>query len=175
MKKKIGYILMVIGVLDFALSWVGINFYAIFGINLTGIAYEYSPLIVGVIGFLLTKQVEMNEKSSQILGEDEYFVLNITVNVKGENILKPETGKFFITNKKVGFIGSYVASGDDVEDGSGENDFTCSVDEITSVDSSPASVNIAYSDKEFAFMPGLTKVKSTVEALKGLINNPKTI
>jgi len=52
--KILGYILIVVGVVDFGGSFVGFDLWLeVFGINLTGILYQFSPLIVGGIGYAL--------------------------------------------------------------------------------------------------------------------------
>ena len=52
--KILGYILIVVGIVDFGGSYVGFDFWLeVFGINLTGILYSISPIIVGGIGYAL--------------------------------------------------------------------------------------------------------------------------
>ena len=52
--KILGYILIVVGLVDFGGSYFGFDFWLeVFGINLTGILYSISPLIVGGIGYAL--------------------------------------------------------------------------------------------------------------------------
>ena len=52
--KILGYILIMVAVVDFCGSWVGFDFWLeVFGINLTGILYSISPIIVGGIGYAL--------------------------------------------------------------------------------------------------------------------------
>ncbi len=52
--KILGYILIVVGVVDFGGSFVGFDLWLeVFGINLTGILYQFSALIVGGIGYAL--------------------------------------------------------------------------------------------------------------------------
>ena len=50
--KVLGYILIVIAIIDFGGSWFGFDFWLqVFGINLTGFLYTLSPVIVGAIGY----------------------------------------------------------------------------------------------------------------------------
>ena len=54
--KILGYILIVIAFIDFGGSWFGFDLWLeVFGINLTGILYMISPLIVGGIGYGLVE------------------------------------------------------------------------------------------------------------------------
>lgn len=170
MKKRIGTVLMGIAFIDFLISWFGIDFYGLFGINLPGFLYDYSPVIVGGIGFLLFKSEEMNAGLDHVLDDEgEELLMQATVSVR-ESLTKIETGKFYLTNKKIGYFGSYVTKGANSNDSTGDNNFSCSIQEITSVDSTTTKVNIYYEDKVFTFMPGITKVKSTVKAIKDLIS-----
>lgn len=170
MKKRIGTVLMSVAFIDFLVSWFGIDFYGLFGISLSGFLYDYSPVIVGGIGFLLFKTEEMEESLDHILDDEgEKLLMQATVSVRN-SLTKIETGKFYITNKKIGYLGSYVNKGQDFSDAKGENNFSCSVQDITSVKSTTTKITINYDDKDFTFMPGLTKVKSTVNAINDLIS-----
>ena len=52
--KILGYILIVVAVVDFGGSFVGFDLWLeVFGINLTGILYQISAFIVGGIGYAL--------------------------------------------------------------------------------------------------------------------------
>ena len=51
--KILGYTLTSIAFIDFAVSFFGIDFYGLAGINLTGWLYQYSPIIVGALGSIL--------------------------------------------------------------------------------------------------------------------------
>ena len=54
--KVLGYILIVIAIIDFGGSWFGFDFWLqVFGINLTGILYQLSAVIVGAIGYGLVR------------------------------------------------------------------------------------------------------------------------
>tara|TARA_Y100000996_G_C22337145_1_gene567016 strand:+ start:262 stop:447 length:186 start_codon:yes stop_codon:yes gene_type:complete len=54
--KILGYILIMVAVVDFCGSWVGFDFWLeVFGINLTGILYQFSAFIVGGIGYSLVQ------------------------------------------------------------------------------------------------------------------------
>ena len=47
--KNIGWVLVIVGVIDYLSSLGGIDFYGLFGIDL-GILYQFSAYIVGGIG-----------------------------------------------------------------------------------------------------------------------------
>tara|TARA_Y100000768_G_C23887799_1_gene638544 strand:- start:894 stop:1073 length:180 start_codon:yes stop_codon:yes gene_type:complete len=50
--KILGYILIVVAIIDFGGSWVGFDLWLqVFGINLTGFLYQFSAVIVGAIGY----------------------------------------------------------------------------------------------------------------------------
>jgi len=52
--KILGYILIVVAIVDFGGSWVGFDFWLeVFGINLTGFLYQISAFVVGGIGYAL--------------------------------------------------------------------------------------------------------------------------
>ena len=52
--KILGYILIVVAIVDFGGSWVGFDFWLeVFGIKLTGILYQISAFVVGGIGSLV--------------------------------------------------------------------------------------------------------------------------
>ena len=54
--KILGYILIVVAIIDFGGSWVGFDLWLqVFGINLTGILYQLSAVIVGAIGYGLVR------------------------------------------------------------------------------------------------------------------------
>lgn len=54
--KVLGYILIVVAIIDFGGSWVGFDLWLqVFGINLTGILYQLSAVIVGAIGYGLVR------------------------------------------------------------------------------------------------------------------------
>ena len=54
--KILGYILIAVAIVDFGGSWFGFDFWLeVFGINLTGILYQISALVVGAIGYALIK------------------------------------------------------------------------------------------------------------------------
>jgi len=54
--KILGYILIVVGIVDFGGRWVGFDFWReVFGINLTGILYQISAFVVGGIGYALVQ------------------------------------------------------------------------------------------------------------------------
>ena len=54
--KILGYILIMVAVVDFCGSWGGFDFWLeVFGINLTGILYQISAFVVGGIGYALVQ------------------------------------------------------------------------------------------------------------------------
>tara|TARA_B100000780_G_C20763876_1_gene303383 strand:- start:176 stop:373 length:198 start_codon:yes stop_codon:yes gene_type:complete len=51
--KIIGSIFIFWGLLDFGLSWLGVDLYGEIGINLNSVLYKWSPYIASLIGFAI--------------------------------------------------------------------------------------------------------------------------
>lgn len=105
----LGFILIGLGLFDFLASRVGIDIYAFVGIQLTGPAYTYSPLIaMGLGALLLTMTFGQNAKKLLIdyLGDDEQLVLFRSANIKNPGFFgRPKHGYLFVTDKRLGFLG----------------------------------------------------------------------
>ena len=168
--RILGFILIAIGFIDFGLSFIGIDFYAIFGIYLTGVAYQYSPLVVGTVGTILVYKSsadEDNQNGSQhFLNADEQLILQKTANGRRGSFNYREPGTLFITDKRVGFMGVSQFG----QEASGELDFECELEQISSLNGSFLYLEIHYNDKTFKCAPGPSKPKliiAEIERLKG--------
>ena len=99
--QTLGYLFIGLGLIDFGASVVGVDFYAYFGIYLTGYAYEYSPYAAGLLGFVLIAMDKNKDISHQIessLGDGEEIVQTKLVNVRKGGIFSgQEAGTFFLT------------------------------------------------------------------------------
>jgi len=152
------------------LSIIGVDFYAIFGIYLTGFAYQYSPLAVGTVGTILVYKSsadEDNQNASQhFLNADEQLIWQKTVNGRRGAFNYREPGTLFITDKRVGFMGISQFG----QEASGGLDFECELEQISSLDGSFLHLEIHYNDKTFKCAPGPSKPKliiAEIERLKG--------
>ena len=178
MKKIISYIFIGIGVIDFACSLIGIDFYLdFFGIYLTGFLYEYSPFIAGLIGLVFWQLSRQEVKEEQILTDidiDETVVFQTNCRVKQGSFWKPEFlfGVLFITEKRFGFKVVSIQTGQDVIDSDGSQDFLSNLDEIYNVKKKDGIFIIKYtinfSNTKFEF--DLNK-KQSAEIDKFLIKN----
>ena len=103
------FTLVFIGAIDYLSSLGGIDFYGLFGINLSGIFYQFSPLIVGGIGAAILWFVFKQDASSGLdesLAEGEEILYKNTVAVKQKGWFKqPDSGLFYLTNKRIGYMG----------------------------------------------------------------------
>lgn len=165
-----GFILIAIGLIDFGLSIIGVNFYAIFGIYLTGFAYQYSPLVVGTVGTILVYKSsadEDNQNASQdFLHADEQLILQTSANGRRGSFNYREPGTLIITDKRVGFMGISQLG----QEANGELDFECKLEQISSLNGSFLHLEIHYNDKTFKCAPGPSKSKliiAEIERLKG--------
>lgn len=171
--KILGMFFIGLGVVDFLASLIGIDFYAYFGINLTGYAYEYSPYAAGILGFViysLDKNKDIQHEIETSIGKNEKVVLTKFVNVrKGGFFSGVESGTFFVTNQRIGYLGNYSQKGEDLDnDDVGELNFSCNLSSISSVEGSLFSIQIGYDGKTFKFLPGMTQVKKIVAEIEQL-------
>jgi hypothetical protein len=127
MKEKskmeiVGYCLIGLGILDFLLSWVGVD--------VTGVAE--GPVILGVIGGFLLYLQNAQDKVADFdgsLDEGEILLKSASVSVKRSMWdSKPESGSFILTNRRLLYSGT--AGERDV----GSHDFEYLLGEISSVE-----------------------------------------
>ena len=169
--KTLGRMFIGLGIVDFCASLMGIDFYAFFGIHLTGFAYEYSPIAAGVLGLVLIQldtERDADDAIKDLLEADEQLILCQGVSVKRGGLFDGfEQGKLFLTNTRVGFVGVSVTQGDSVDfDAAGGGNFSWDLNDISSVKGSFASVEILSNGETFKFQPGLHKVKDVVAAIQ---------
>jgi hypothetical protein len=99
----IGGLLIALGILDFGLSWVGVDLYGELGIPLSGFLYENSPVFAGVLGGILIWWKEHSQNgvdSLQNLDEGEVAIENRTVNY-GKSLFKQTSGRLILTNQRL--------------------------------------------------------------------------
>ena len=117
-----GYLLIALGILDFLLSWVGVNF--------TGV--EGGPVILGAIGGFLLYLQNAQDKVADFdgsLDEGEILLKSASVSVKRSMWdSKPENGSFILTNRRL------LYSGTGGERDVGSHDFELLLGEISSVE-----------------------------------------
>lgn len=169
--QKLAYFFIGLGLVDFGASLVGIDFYAYFGIHLTGYAYEYSPFVAGILGFVLIyldKNKDIGHQIESSLNKDEEIVLTKLVSVRKGGIFSGiESGTFFLTNQRIGYMGNFSQKGEDVDtDAVGDYNFSCPLKNIKSVNGSRTAIEISHGDETFKFEPGLTKVKEIVAQIE---------
>ena len=166
--KLLGMLLVGLSLLDFGLSWIGQDLYAYFGIYLSGFAYEYSPFIVGLIGYFLihkSKPDDANDVVSDLLNDGEHLVHKVKANAGTSKISLKEPGYFFVTNKRVGFIGHSMWG----QSSKGHLDFTIDFSEIESMQG-VIFLEIQHDGKKILFGVGLGKPKGIISKIKKLKN-----
>jgi hypothetical protein len=173
--KKLGYFFIGLGIIDLlSIDLFGVDFYALFGINLTGYAYEFSPFAAGLLGIIIIymdKDKDLNHKIETMLASEEEIILTRKVSIKKGGIFSGmEHGIFFITNKRIGYMGNMSQSltGSSTDESEGNYDFSCDIKKISKIEGGLASFKIEYDNKNLKFTPGITRVKDIVNIIKGL-------
>ena len=138
-----GYGLIGVGILDFLLSW--------FGLDVTG--FSYSPVILGSLGGVFIWQALHNAKAAALvasfesaLGEGETLLKSGQVGMQ-EGMTKVEQGVLLLTNRKLFYSSIEKADASDYEDptmeeADGKNDFQLLLGEILSVETSFKNLTI---------------------------------
>ena len=171
----IGYFLIFLGVVDYLSSVFGIDFYAIFGLYLDGVVYEYSPYAAGVFGFILIALDRNKDIKNLIeagLEKDESLLSADSVGVrKGGVFGATEAGVFFVTNKRLGFIANFTQSGEDFSTQAvGGSDFVWEIGNVSSARATATTVIIHSGDEEFKLLPGLRKTKKISGATNSILS-----
>ena len=181
MMTKLGCFFIFWGIVDFLASLLGIDFYAMFGIYLDGFAYLYSPVAPGLLGLililldiLLDKTKDTSHLIEKSMEKDESLILSSLVSVrKGGFFGDIESGTFFITNKRLGYICDFSQVGmfGTIElEVDGDNDFIWQLKDVSSARATAVSVIIKSGEKEFKFLPGFWKIKSIVDSINANMN-----
>lgn len=160
--KIAGYCFIGLGILDFALSWMGVD--------ITGFAE--SPVVFGAIGGILLYLAISKGKVADFedsLEEGETLLKSGNVSVK-EGFLKQENGSLLLTNRRLLYSGTAkettaTLTGSDV----GSNDFELLHGDIASVETKFPNYIIIKdkSNKEFKLIP-FGKKKWKTEILKAV-------
>ena len=132
-----GYCLIGLGILDFLLSWVGVNF--------TG--FSEGPVVLGGLGGILIYTAMTQAKAAALLAsfessldEDETLLKSGTVGMQ-LSMTKQESGLLLLTNRKLvysstGKVDTSDAEDPDMEEADDENAFQLLLGEILSVETS---------------------------------------
>tara|TARA_E500000331_G_C17129824_1_gene657714 strand:+ start:54 stop:557 length:504 start_codon:yes stop_codon:yes gene_type:complete len=130
--KIAGYILIGIGVLDFALGWMGVD--------ITGFAE--SPILFGVIGGFLLYFAKNQDKAvglSDQLSKGEVLIKSSANAAVQLGLTKQEAGFLILSNKRIIFTGTAIATSGKLNQDSdeiGSSNFDISLEEITSTETS---------------------------------------
>jgi hypothetical protein len=166
--RLLGILLVGLSILDYGLSIIGQDLYGYFGINLTGIAYTYSPIIVGLFGYFLihkSKPDDSNDVINDLLVDGEHLVHKVTANAGTSMTSLKEPGYFFVTNKRVGFIGHSMF----LQSSDGHLDFKIDFSEIESMKGG-MHLEIQYDGKKIIFGVGIGKAKGIISKIEKLKN-----
>ena len=165
--KIAGYLLIGLGILDFLLSWIGVD--------ITG--FSISPMIFGAIGGFLLYMETHKGKVAEFEGSlDEGETLLKSGNVTFKESLfnkKQESGVLLLTDRRLFYHGTGKITTGNIRISSdvGSNDFELLLGDISSVEITKFKVFIIIKDKdnnEFKLMLGLTW-KRTAEEWKNEI------
>lgn len=130
--KIAGYLLIGIGVLDFALGWMGVD--------ITG--FEESPLLFSVIGGCLLYYAKNKDKVSDLsdqLPEGEVLIKSSANAAVQVGLIKQESGFLILSNKRITFTGTAITKSGKVDEDSdeiGSSNFDIPLGEIESTETS---------------------------------------
>lgn len=105
----LGYVLVGLGFIDYLASKLGVDIYALVGIQLPGPLFTYSPVIALGLGAVVLamsygKQAQTNLKDS--FDDDEALILFRSAALRNPGLFSPRKyGHLFVTNKRLGFLG----------------------------------------------------------------------
>ncbi len=156
--KNFGWVLVIVGAIDYLSSLGGIDFYGLFGINLSGIFYQFSPFIVGGIGAVILWIAYKKDASSALddsLAEGEELLYKNTVAVKQKGWFKqPDNGLFYLTNKRIGYMGDEDLA------------FDSNLEDVSSITTKRWWITLTIEDKTFTFTGGYFKAKSLASQIE---------
>tara|TARA_Y100000294_G_scaffold153079_1_gene151749 strand:- start:359 stop:847 length:489 start_codon:yes stop_codon:yes gene_type:complete len=155
--KVIGWVLIVIGFIDFGLSWVGVDLTGwIVGSTLS----EYTVLFFGGLGGLLLTIVAIKKQKSETLAdlnENEVLLKKGSVVMK-QSTLKQENGVLILTNQRLIYKGT--------------EDIEIPVQNISSAKGSVGTMSITQKDgTEIKYVPGMITLKTWIELVSETINS----
>ena len=160
--KIAGYLFIGLGILDFLLSWMGVD--------ITG--FSQSPVIFGAIGGILLYLEIQKGKVAEFEGSlDEGETLLKSGNVTFKESLfnkKQESGVLLLTDRRLFYHGTGKITAGKIRISSdvGSNDFELLLGDISSVEITKFKVFIIIKDKdnnEFKLMLGLTWKRTSEE------------
>ena len=157
--KIAGYLFIALGILDFLLSWIGVD--------ITG--FSQSPVIFGAIGGILLYLEIQKGKVAEFEGsldEGEILLKSGSASIK-ESLTKSESGVLLLTDRRLFYHGTSKHKGEDISyEDVGSNDFELLLGDISSVEITKFKVFIIIKDKdnnEFKLMLGLTWKRTSEE------------
>ena len=156
--RYVGWTLVIVAMIDFLLSWVGIDFFALFGINLHPTIFHYSAYIIGGIGGIILWIVFKGDASSAIddsLAEGEELLYKKTVTVKQKGWFKqPDKGYLYLTDRRIGYMGDEDLT------------FVSNLEDVSSISTKRWWIELTLADKTVTFTPGMFKAKSLVSQIE---------
>jgi hypothetical protein len=171
----IGGLLIALGILDFGLSWVGVDLYGELGIPLSGFLYENSAYFAGVLGGLLIfwkKHSEKGEGALENLNEGEIVIEKRTVNF-GPKLNKQTSGILILTNQRFMLLSTGSISNDgNIDYDESQGDVVIPVQELNSVKKGFARITITNRNgDEYKISPGPWAVGSLSGAVTKVISD----
>lgn len=156
-RKQIGTILVVIGVVDYGLSLMGVDLTGwIVGSTLS----EFTPAVFGVVGVILlmtSKTSEAREEIASNLNENEVLLKDGLATLK-HSTFKKETGALILTNQRLIFEGDVPIE--------------IPVQNISSVKGSVGTMSITQKDgTETKYEIGMITLKTWIEVVSETINS----
>ena len=151
----VGVILMLWGIADFVLSWVGTDLYWEIGINLPDWLYPMTGFIaMGIGGFLLFMETYKKTQKGMVaefegsLDEGETLLKSSSAGIR-ESLNKQEGGVLLLTNRRLFYRGSNkVIKGKISYEDVGSNDFELLLGDISSVEITKFPSYIIIKDKD---------------------------
>jgi len=162
--QVLGFLLIGLGIIDFAISWVGIELYSTIGIHLPQSIAQFTPLVAGGIGICLLIVAYNKDVASEFeenLNEDEKLIKKSSISVK-HSTFKQEAGLLFLTNQRLKYVGTSTQSSIEL----GSKDVEIVLKDISSIKGLKASVSLFDKEgNEYKFMVGLGRVNSWVKEI----------
>ena len=162
--RYVGWTLVIVAMIDFLLSWVGVDFYGLFGIDL-GILYQFSAYVVGGIGGIILWIVYKGDASAAIddsLAEGEELLYKKTVSVKQKGWFKqPDKGYLYLTNRRIGYMGDE------------DHAFDSNLEDVSSLTMKRWWIELTMADSTITFTPGMFKAKNLFSQIENAMEAKK--
>ena len=162
--QVLGYLLIGLGIIDFAISWMGIELYSTIGIHIPQSFAQFTPLVAGGIGACLVLIVSNKDVASEFeenLNEDEKLIKKTNCSVK-HSTFKSEYGLLFLTNQRLKYVGISTQSSIEL----GSKDVEMVLKDISSIKGVKASMTLLDKEgNEHKFTLGRKGVNSWVKEI----------